>query len=459
MAGIGFELRKITSTNSFFNFLRAHVYAGVLSSGSWIISISILISIFFYITKKIGLWPFSIQFLVAVTYLISLSLILSSFFYQVLVSYVSDRIFEHKYKLIIPALSAVSLVLMIISSILAVIGVQLLLDDQPLTIKLLMGSSFIVLNLIWLYTNTLSGLKNYKFILVFYVLSYVCIFLLAINLFQYKLNGLLLAVFSGHALLLTAFIVFTFKNYTASYIIRWDFFRFMRNNKWLVAGGVFFQLGVWVDKYCFWIYSDTSIATLGKLRSSPIYDIPMFIAFVLLIPGLSVLFYEIESNFSRYYERYYDAIREGATLDEINDKRVELVAMARSCFMNAFKVQVFIVITGIIFATEIIRFLGLAPVYTCILRVDLLSSCFFICLLAQVCFFYHFKKYFDIACLMIIFFFLSLTLTLLTFKLGPWFYGYGFVVAVFIINLLAFYKLNRDFEKLTYYSFMSIGED
>ena len=45
MAGIGFEIRKILKEKTIFSIVRAFSYAGVISSGPWIISmVSILIA-------------------------------------------------------------------------------------------------------------------------------------------------------------------------------------------------------------------------------------------------------------------------------------------------------------------------------------------------------------------------------------------------------------------------------
>lgn len=39
MAGIGFELRKMLKRDSLLGLLRAYTYAGIISSGPWILSI------------------------------------------------------------------------------------------------------------------------------------------------------------------------------------------------------------------------------------------------------------------------------------------------------------------------------------------------------------------------------------------------------------------------------------
>ena len=39
MAGIGFELRKLLNKRSYTGLLQAYAYAGIISSGPWVLSI------------------------------------------------------------------------------------------------------------------------------------------------------------------------------------------------------------------------------------------------------------------------------------------------------------------------------------------------------------------------------------------------------------------------------------
>ncbi len=75
MAGIGFELRKMLRRDSLSGMLSAYAYAGVISSGPWVLSILGilligLLSIGFVIPRML-----ITQFQVSVTYLIAGSLI------------------------------------------------------------------------------------------------------------------------------------------------------------------------------------------------------------------------------------------------------------------------------------------------------------------------------------------------------------------------------------------------
>ena len=48
MAGIGFELRKLLQKETLVSMIRAYVYAGVISSGPWVLSIVGMVLIGFF---------------------------------------------------------------------------------------------------------------------------------------------------------------------------------------------------------------------------------------------------------------------------------------------------------------------------------------------------------------------------------------------------------------------------
>lgn len=454
MAGIGFELRKLTSDHTFFNILRANVYSSILSNGSWIISITTLVAIYFYLKIQLGANFFSIQFLVAVTYLVSSSLILSSVFQQCVNRYIADKIFEKKTELIAPSLLTSAFILLLTSSVIGILAVYILLYNEPFIIKLLMLGSFVVLNLIWLFANSLTGLKNYRFIIVSYFICYLLIFIFSIALYGYGLKGLLFAFYLGHSFLLAAFLLFIARYYPTNKLLRGEVFEFIIAHKPLLLSSVFFQLAVWIDKYCFW-FAETSSPILDRLRASPIYDMPMFVAFTVMVPGLTVLFYEVEANFSRYYHRFYDGIRNGATLIEIYEKQSELLSLAKSSFLNVVKIQVIMAVISCLFAPEIFAFLGLAPIFIYLFRIDVIAVCLLVILIFQINILYYLDKQWEVCYVTVLLFCLNLIFSIITLYLGPLFYGYGFAFSLLCANAFAVFLLNDAFENLTYHSFMS----
>ena len=67
MAGIGFELRKLLKRDSLLELMQAYAYAGIISSGPWVLSIfGILVIVLMSISMFVPGFLFS-QFHVSVT--------------------------------------------------------------------------------------------------------------------------------------------------------------------------------------------------------------------------------------------------------------------------------------------------------------------------------------------------------------------------------------------------------
>ena len=259
MAGIGIELRKLTNYASFWNFFRAYLYAGILSSGAWVIATGTLTGIYIFLYLKFGNTLYNIQFLIAATYLVSGSLILSSLFQHSINRLIADILFEKKKTHILPNIFASVLVLMPFG---AAIGFGLgnfLLWGEPLSVKILMASCFVMLCFIWLFSNALTGLERFRLIFASFFLGYATIFVLAVYLYPYQLTGLLLAFYIGHAIILLIFFFSSLKQFPSPRLIRFEIFHFMKRNQAYVYGGLFFFLG-------------------------------LFIAYIIMIPGLLVFF-------------------------------------------------------------------------------------------------------------------------------------------------------------------------
>ena len=77
LAGIGFELRKLLQRDSYFALVRAYAYAGLISSGPWVLSIVGLAVIGVMSVNIVVPNLLVTQFQVSVTWLIASSLIVT----------------------------------------------------------------------------------------------------------------------------------------------------------------------------------------------------------------------------------------------------------------------------------------------------------------------------------------------------------------------------------------------
>ena len=115
MAGIGFELRKMLKRDSLLGLLRAYTYAGIISSGPWILSIVGILLIGILSLPFVIPGSLITQFQVSVTYLIAVSLILTGPLQLAFTRFTSDRLFEKRDDLILPNYHAVSLVMTLVA--------------------------------------------------------------------------------------------------------------------------------------------------------------------------------------------------------------------------------------------------------------------------------------------------------------------------------------------------------
>ena len=110
MAGIGFELRKLLQRDSYFALVRAYAYAGLISSGPWVLSIVGLAVIGVMSVNIVVPNLLVTQFQVSVTYLIAGSLILTGVVQLSFTRWVSDQLFARRADIIVPNFAGVLLV-------------------------------------------------------------------------------------------------------------------------------------------------------------------------------------------------------------------------------------------------------------------------------------------------------------------------------------------------------------
>ncbi|MFP3181954.1 MAG: exopolysaccharide Pel transporter PelG, partial [Paraburkholderia sp.] len=325
MAGIGFELRKILRHETLFGVARAYAYAGLISSGPLILSIfGILIigvmSLAFVIPKYA-----IVQFQVSVTYLISLSLVLTGPLQLSFTRFISDRLFEKRDDLVLSNYNGVVLVCTVAAGLLSFVAMLLWFPGTPLAYRVLMVAGFVVVSNIWIGVIFLSSVKQYRQILFVFLIGYGCTVAFALLLNRHGIVGLLGGFVAGHLVLLGGLSGLIYRNYRSGRLISFEVFDRRFAYPTLALVGLFFNLGVWLDKLMFWYAPGTGSPVIGRLHASVIYDIPVFIAYVCVMPGMATFLVRIEADFVEYYDAFYDAVRSGATLRHIQDMRDMMV--------------------------------------------------------------------------------------------------------------------------------------
>jgi uncharacterized membrane protein len=389
-----------------------------------------------------------------VTYLMAFSLIFSGLFQHVFTRWVADRLYANEPNRILPNLMGVIWVSTVLSLTLGTVAMIWLMPATDYVYRMLMLANFVVLCNLWPVTIFLSSMKSYKLIVGVFAVGYALAIAAALILSGYGRNGFLVGLLLGHSLLFFSFFYTIIREYPGKTLISFEFFFRREAFPILIFTGLLFNAAVWADKFIFWMMPETSQPVYGLLRASVIYDIPIFLAYLSIIPGMAVFLVRMETDFSEAYDCFYNAVREGDTLERINRFRDDMVLVARNGIYEIVKVQGLALIILFVWAENILQALGISSLYLTLFRVDLVAVAIQLILLAiqNVLFYLDARRINLIICA--IFLSGNIVFTLITIHLGPTFYGYGFASAVLLASLVGLALLTRKFERLEYETFM-----
>ncbi|AZD08544.1 Pellicle/biofilm biosynthesis inner membrane protein PelG, MATE family transporter [Pseudomonas chlororaphis] len=453
MAGIGFELRKILSRDSYTATLHAYVYAGLIGSGPWVLSI---LSVMLVGVISLGLVVPEVvirQFLITVTYLMATSLILTGGLQLFFTRFVSDRLFERKYEQILPNLVGMLLLVTLGSGVLGIL-LLITLFDQGLIYRLLALANFVVLCNLWLVIIFLSGMKAYNRILLVMLVGYGLMVGSAFFLRHLGMEGLLLALLLGHSSLLFLFLYDILREYRAEKLVAFDFLDRRQVFVSLLLTGLCYNLGIWIDKFIFWFNPQTSSQVIGPMRASILYDLPIFLAYLAIIPGMAVFLVRIETDFAEWYERLFRAVRDGETLQHIGSLKAEMTFSIRQGLLEICKVQGLTVVLLFLFGPRILEWLGMSSYYLPLFYIDLIGVSIQVVFMAILNVFFYLDKRMIVLELCLLFVALNGALTLLSLYLGPSFFGYGFTFSLLLCVLLGLARLSTALDDLEYETFM-----
>lgn len=454
MAGIGFELRKILNRQSLSSLVQAYAFAGVIGSGPWVLSI-IGMLVIGLVTAAMGHAGEGVtQFQVSVTYLIAVSLIFTGPVQLSFTRFVSDRLFEKRDDWVMPNFNGVLLATLSAAVIFALTMLLFFFQEQSVAYRVLMLAGFTLMSGIWVATIFLSGLKFYRTIVVLYFAGYAVTVAAALLLSRYGLEGLLLGFVIGHALLFGGMWAITAYHYRPQRPIGFEFLQRELMYPTLMAIGLLYNLGVWADKFMFWSFSYTRTPVIGPLNASVIYDLPVFLAYLSIIPGMAVFLVRIETDFVEYYERFYDAVRSGGSLEYIEDMRDEMVYSIRQGLAEIGKIQAMATLITFVAGPSLLELLGISQLYLPLLHVQVIGAGLQVILLALINVFFYLDLRRWILLLCIEFLSLNVILTGITLWLGAPFYGFGFVIAVLITLATGLVFLDRKLGRLEYETFM-----
>ena len=453
MAGVGFSLKKLGSGDSYFAMTRVYGTAAMISSGPWLISILTLLIVGVVARRWVPDTVMLQRFQVSVTWIFAASLVFAGPMQLLLTRFVADRIYEKKDELVLPNLLGALGITSAVAGVFA-LGLFPLFAEESIEYRCLLGTGFVILCNIWLVIAMLSGIREHREIfysfLIGYGVTFGGIFLLA----KWGEEGLLAGFVLGQGVLLLRSLHILTSRQTGDTAVAWGFFRREQVYPELLLIGLFFNGAIWIDKLLFWLNPLTSVHVLGPLRSSEVYDLPIFLAYLAIVPGMAVFLLRIETDYAEKHTAFYDALVSGATLGDLEQLRNRMSTAARRGILDICKVQGLVVVLCIVFAPEILRFFGISTLHVTLFYVDVLGVSLQVILLTVISILFYLDRRITVLALTGLLLVSNTVGTVLSQQSGVAFYGFGFTGAVSLTCLVGLIVLRAKFDNLVMDTFM-----
>jgi len=455
MAGIGFELRKILKTDRLLSLAKVYGYSAILSSGPWVVSIVAILLVGFINLANYGAESDVYRFQVVITYAIALasSLIITGILQLPFTRYIADLIFKNKEDEILPSYYGAILLSWMLGIPVIVPFYIWVFDGQSTVFIIGAISTFLILCGVWISSILAASLKYYHGVVWAYFISYALIVLVSIY-YGDTIEKLIYVFFLGNSILFIILMSLIIKSYNSSIFIKIHFF-LEPNFYWsLGIAGLTYNLGAWVDKVIFWYHPATGYAVIGKLHASIVYDMPIFLAYLSILPGMAIFFYRLEADFAEKYDLYYDAIRSGGTLQMIRTYRDGMVNVIRHAIHEILIVQGIIDIILFLTAPTVFKFLNIPQLYLGLLFVLTIGALLQIAFMSVLAILYYLDRKIVAMWLCIAFFVLNTVLTLVSIDMGPAMFGYGYTISLLIVFIASIIVIRNEMDRLDYETFM-----
>lgn len=455
MAGIGFELRKILKEDRLLSLTKVYGYSAILSSGPWVISILAIVLVGFINLANLGEVSDAFRFQVVITYAIALasSLIITGILQLPFTRYVADLIFNNREDEILSCYFGALFLAWAIGLPVVVPFYMWVFEGQSFIFLLGVVSTFLILCGVWISSILAASLKYYHGVVWAYFVSYALIVLASYYLGD-TIEALIYVFFVGNAILFTILMTLIIKSYPSTIFMKIDFF-LAPNFYWTLAiAGLTYNLGAWVDKFIFWYHPATGHAVIGKLHASVVYDMPIFIAYLSILPGMAIFFFRLESDFAEKYDAYYDAVRSGGTLQMIRGYRNDMVDIIRHAIHEILMIQGILDIILFLSAPKMFEILHIPQLYLGLLYILTIGAMLQIAFMSVLAILYYLDRKKVAMWLCIGFFVSNGLLTLLSIYMGPSFFGYGYTVSLLLVFMASLLVIRNEMDRLDYETFM-----
>jgi len=462
MAGIGFKLQKLFQEDYFSSRIKAYTFAGLVTSGPWLVVIG-TIALIQWITST---FPFlnleeKRLFNISVAYCFIFSQVLFGIQQLIVTRYTADLFYQKRTGEVFSTFIGMTKVTLGLSLLSWLIFAGW--SSLPFLYELLMLTLYVTVNMIWVLFLFLSAAKFYQAVAYSFLsgglVSFLLVWLIGRNMsslpeFSHSPSFFLLLSFTG-GMIITLFgllmcMLMTFpersKEGQYSYLSYFDKFPS------LFWTGFLYNVGIWVCNWVIWFGEGRSTLE-GSFIYHQIYDTAIFWSYLTIIPAMIMFVVSLETRFYERYRVFYGYINEGGTLQQIKKSKEAMQLVLKQEMGRLIRSQGIISLLILLSAGYIVSIVALDSRIISIFRFTTVGAFSNAMVLVITLILLYFEDRRGAMYTSIVFFGLNLSLSLVFIPFGYEGYGLSFSIGSTCAFLFSVLRLIIFIEKVDYYAF------
>lgn len=455
MAGIGFELRKLFQEQGLINNVKAYAYSSLTTIGPMVLCMSLIIALQKMMSVYNGSYLEWELYISTVTYCFIFSIIVTSGISMVITRFIADMIYQKKYEQLLSSYYGALMVCLPVCALAAWLFLREVSADSGY--KLAAYLFFMELIIIWIQGIYLSALKDYIRIVRSFGIGVVIALLSGFLLFTYTdiqaTTAALLSIDIGF-LVIAVLSSFHFEQIFPRAQSRqyFTFLTYFKKYPSLFFTGCFVYGGVYIHSFIYW-FGPSGVEVANRYLVMPAYDLPVFYAFLSVVPSMVVFVVSVETSFYEKFRVYYLNVLDGGTYQDINKAKKEMQKTLLREFSFLMEVQLLFTILSIALGMNFLPKIGFTMAQLDLFLILTLGYFLFIIMFVLV----HVLMYFDDrkGVLMISGLFIAANAGFTYWMMNLDLNGLGMFIAAFVALAVGIARLLHVLRNIDYYTFCS----
>lgn len=456
MAGIGFALKRLGDQDTLASKSIAAGHAILISSGPWVVIMAGLAVLSALTAPFLGSEQTKI-FNVVVIYGFALSLVITAPTALDATLRVSSVLYKHQFDRVqaiyIGALGVALAMALLFGGIAYFLVMRL---DTQLAVAALICLTQVAL--LWMTMAFVAAIRQYALVTLAFAVGLSAALLLGTlaAAVGHATSGVLIGFSAGLTIafcVLNFLILRNFPGVLPPLSMLWHRLRSLRpfSLTFAIAATVS-AIAVWIDKLIIW-QSPEAVSLGGGLLYAPRYDTAIFLAYLAIVPVMSLVVVWLETGFFDGFRHYRDIVHSGGTLRQIEDQRRTLTRETIEAIISAFRIQLGVSVCLALASPWLASAAGFPFEALPVLRLALIGAAFH--LLFQTCcgvvLFVQYARMYLL--LQLCFLVLNGTLTWLMLR-NPDYLGLGYLLSAVLSGALAYVAMLRMLDNLNRLTFV-----